>query len=89
MNKLVKGRGVLQSIGYTGICCWKGYGFQDIYSGIGSSNNRKLVTNRVLFNGIDVREPSDTPPPKLYGTVSKPGFFVGRGGVRTSIMGTK
>ena len=52
MNKLVKGRGVLQSIGYTGICFWKGYGFQDIYSGIGSSNNRKLVMNRVLFNGI-------------------------------------
>ena len=29
-------------IGYTGMCHWKGYGFQAIWSGIGSSN-RKLV----------------------------------------------
>ena len=48
-------RGVLPYIGYTGICHWRGYGFQAIWSGkgyngfqaiwsgIGSSNNRKLV----------------------------------------------
>ena len=35
--------GVLQYIGYTGMCRWKGYGFQAIYSGIGSSNHRKMV----------------------------------------------
>ena len=34
---------VLPYIGYTGICRWKGYGFQAIYSGIGSTNHRKLV----------------------------------------------
>ena len=28
---------------YMGMCHWKGYGFQAIYSGIGSSNHRKLV----------------------------------------------
>ena len=37
------GRGVLPYIGYTGMCRWRGYGFQVIWSGIGSSNHRKLV----------------------------------------------
>ena len=37
------GRGVLPYIGYTGMCHWRGYGFQAIWSGIGSSNPRKLV----------------------------------------------
>ena len=36
-------RGVLPYIGYTGMCRWKGYGFQAIWSGIGSSNHSKLV----------------------------------------------
>ena len=35
--------GVLPYIGYTSMCRWKGYGFQGIWSGIGSSNHRKLV----------------------------------------------
>ena len=30
-------------VGYAGMCRWKGYGFQAISSGIGSSNHRKLV----------------------------------------------
>ena len=30
-------RGVLPYIGYTGMCHWRGYGFQAIWSGIGSS----------------------------------------------------
>ena len=33
---------VLPYIGYTGMGRWKGYGFQTIYSGIGSSNHRKI-----------------------------------------------
>ena len=48
------GGGVLPYIGYTGMCRWrgygfqaiwsgKGYGFQTIWSGKGSSNHRKLV----------------------------------------------
>ena len=37
------GRGVLPYIGYKGMCGWKGYAFQAFYSGIGSSNRRKLV----------------------------------------------
>ena len=37
------GRGVLPDIGYTGMCRWKGYGFQAIYSGIRSSNHRELI----------------------------------------------
>ena len=37
------GRGMLQYIGYMGVCRWKGYDFQAIYSGIGSSNHIKLV----------------------------------------------
>ena len=49
------GGGGLLSIGYTGMCRWKGYGFQAFYSGIGSSNRRKLVWNRVPFNGIAKR----------------------------------
>ena len=36
------GGGVLPYIGYTGIYRWKGYGFQAIYSGIESSNHRKV-----------------------------------------------
>ena len=44
--------GILPYIGYTGICRWKGYGFQAIWSGIGSSNHKKLVKYRVPFNGI-------------------------------------
>ena len=40
---LVSGGGLLPHIGYTGMCRWKGYGFQAIYSVIGSSNHRKLV----------------------------------------------
>ena len=35
--------GILPYIGYTGICRWKGYGFKAIWSGIGSSNHKKLV----------------------------------------------
>ena len=49
-----RGRGVLPYISHTGMCCWreyglqaiwsgKGYGFQAIWSGIGSSNHRKLA----------------------------------------------
>ena len=49
-----RGRGILPYIGYMGMCCWKGYGFQAIWSdqrygiqaiwpGIGSSNYRNLV----------------------------------------------
>ena len=34
---------VLPYISYTGMCRWKGYGFQAIKSGIRSSNHRKLV----------------------------------------------
>ena len=34
---------VLPYIGYMGMCRSKGYGFQAIYSRIGSSNHRKLV----------------------------------------------
>ena len=34
------------------MCRGKGYDFQAIYSGIGSSNSRKLVWNKVPFNGI-------------------------------------
>ena len=34
---------LLPYIGYTGTCRWEGYGFQAIYSGIGSSNHRKFV----------------------------------------------
>ena len=45
-------RGTLLYIGYTGMWHWKGYGFQAIWSGIGSSNYRKLVKYRVPFNGI-------------------------------------
>ena len=43
---------LLLYIGYMGMCHWKGYGFQAFCSGIGSSNHRKLVQNRVLFNRI-------------------------------------
>ena len=32
--------GVLPYIDYTGMRRWKGYGFQAIYSGIGSSNQK-------------------------------------------------
>ena len=42
MPWLPRGGGVIPYIG----------GFQAIYSGIGSSNHRKLVYNRVLFSGI-------------------------------------
>ena len=67
-------QGVLPYIGYTGMCRWRGYGFQAIWSGKGygfqaiwsgrgygfqaiwsgiwSSNHRKLVYYRVLFDGI-------------------------------------
>ena len=44
--------GVLSYIEYTGMCHWKGYGFHGIWSGIGSTNHRKLVYYRVPFNGI-------------------------------------
>ena len=37
------GVGLLPYIGYTDMCGWKEYGFQAIWSGIGSSNHRKLV----------------------------------------------
>ena len=37
------GVGYSPYIGYTGMCRWKGYGFQAIWSGIGSSNHRKLI----------------------------------------------
>ena len=48
------GGGILPYIGYTGMCRWRGYGFQAIWpgkgydfqaiwSGIGSSNRRKWV----------------------------------------------
>ena len=37
------GGGLLPYIGYTDICGWKEYGFQAIWSGIGSSSHRKLV----------------------------------------------
>ena len=46
------GGGVLPYIGYTGMYRWKGYSFQAIWSGIGSSNRRKLVYYRVPFNEI-------------------------------------
>ena len=39
----MSGVGVLPYIGYMGMCSWKGYGFQAIWCGIGSSNHRKLV----------------------------------------------
>ena len=29
------GGGVLPYMGYIGMCCWEGYGFQELYSGIG------------------------------------------------------
>ena len=38
-----RGGGVLPYIGYMGMCRRKGYGLQAIWSGIGSSNHRKLV----------------------------------------------
>ena len=47
-----EGGGILPYIGYSGMCHWKGYGFQAKWSGIGSSNHRKLVYYRVPFNGI-------------------------------------
>ena len=34
------------------MCHWKGYGFHAIWSGIGSTNHRKLVYYRAPFNGI-------------------------------------
>ena len=37
------GGGVLPYNGYAGMCRWKGHSFQAIYSGMGSSNHRKLV----------------------------------------------
>ena len=47
------GGGVIPNIGYTGMCHWKGYGFQAIWSdGLGSRNHRKLVWYRDPFNGI-------------------------------------
>ena len=42
-NIMVSQGWVLPYIGYTGMCHWQGYGFQAIWSGIGSSNQRKLV----------------------------------------------
>ena len=47
---------VLPHIGYTSMCRWKGYGFQAIWSGIGSSNHRKLVLYRVPLNGSIAHE---------------------------------
>ena len=41
--KYKPGGEVLLYIGYTGMCRWKGYGFQAIYSGTGSSNYGKVV----------------------------------------------
>ena len=47
------GGGGAPHIGYKGMCHWKGYGFQAIiYSGIGSSNLRKLVWNRSFLTGL-------------------------------------
>ena len=43
---------VLPYIGYTGMCHWKGYGFQAIWSGIGSSKHKPFVQYRVPFYGI-------------------------------------
>ena len=39
-----EGGGVLPyNIGSTGMCRWRGYDFQAIWSGIGSNNHRKVV----------------------------------------------
>ena len=43
MATSLRGEGVLPYIGYTGMCCWKGCGFQAIYSEIETSNHRKLI----------------------------------------------
>ena len=58
-----RGGGVLPYIGYMGVCRWRGYGFQTIWSGngygfqaiwsgIGSRNHKKLVWYRVPFTGL-------------------------------------
>ena len=41
--------GVLPYMGYIGICCCEGYGFQAVYSGIGSINQRERGSNRLSF----------------------------------------
>ena len=46
------GRGggwVLPFMGYIGMCCCEGYGFQDVYSRIGYVNQCVWVSNRVSF----------------------------------------
>ena len=40
---LSPGGGIRPYIGYSGVCRWKGYGFQAIYSGIRPSNHRTLI----------------------------------------------
>ena len=42
-------RGYCQNMGFTGMCSHEGYGFQAVYSGIGSINQRVWVQNRVSF----------------------------------------
>ena len=37
------GGGVLPYMGYIGLCCCEGYGFQAVYSGIGYINQRVWV----------------------------------------------
>ena len=42
-NYYFRGFGYSPCIGNRGMCRWRGHGFQAIWSGIGSSNHRKLV----------------------------------------------
>ena len=42
-NILLGGGRYSQILAITGMCCWKGYGFQAIWSGVGFRNHRKLV----------------------------------------------
>ena len=37
------GRGVLSYLGYIGVCHCEGYGFQEVYSGMGYINQRVWV----------------------------------------------
>ena len=45
-----KGAGGLPCMGYMGMCCCEGHGFQAVYSGIGYINQKVWVQNRVSFS---------------------------------------
>ena len=51
IRRLSSGGEVLAYMGYVGMRCPEGYGFQTVYSGIGYVNQRVWVQNRVSFPG--------------------------------------